>query len=150
MFMYANSGQNKLNVNEKKLTPFYIREKNLVSRQFMSMCSSNKTVSIKKVFVCDSVDHICLGHQACIDIHILPPCYTYKMSTTEEKSKVQKVDLVLTKQPSTLLYPATAENVSKLKQDLIDSFRDTAFINSGPFPSMDTPPAHIHLKPDAI
>ena len=49
VFMYANSGQNKLHVNqkEKKLTPTDIREKNLVSRQFMCMCSNNKTVFIK-------------------------------------------------------------------------------------------------------
>ena len=34
--------------NEKKLTPIYIREKKLVSRQFMCMCSNSKTVSRKK------------------------------------------------------------------------------------------------------
>ena len=50
MFMYANSGQNKLNVyeKEKKLTPLYIREKNLVSKQFTCTCSKNITASIKK------------------------------------------------------------------------------------------------------
>ena len=49
MFMCANSGQNKLNVNEKekKLAPIYIREKNLVSRQFTCTCSKNITMSIK-------------------------------------------------------------------------------------------------------
>lgn len=95
------------------------------------------------------MDCIYLGYQACIDIHILPPSYTYPMSTTEEKSKVQKVDPVLTMQTTTIPCPATAENVGKLMQDLIDGFKDTAFNNSGPFPSMDTPPAHIHLKQDA-
>ena len=32
---------------KKKLNPIYIRENNLVSRQFMCMCSSSKTVFIK-------------------------------------------------------------------------------------------------------
>ena len=50
MFINGNSGQNKLNVNKKikKLTPIYIREKNLVSRQFTCTCSNNKNVFIKK------------------------------------------------------------------------------------------------------
>ena len=45
MFKYANSGQYKLNVN--KLPPTYIRQKNLVSRQFMCTCSNNKLDFIK-------------------------------------------------------------------------------------------------------
>ena len=48
MFMYVNSGQNKLNVNEKeKMTPIYISEKSPVSRQFSCTCNKNKTVFIK-------------------------------------------------------------------------------------------------------
>ena len=44
------SGENKLNVNEKekKLTPIYIWEKNLVSRQ-LTCTFSNKTAFIKNV-----------------------------------------------------------------------------------------------------
>ena len=50
MFMYSNYGQNKLNVTEKekKLTPIYIGEKNLKSKQFTCTCSKNKTAFIKK------------------------------------------------------------------------------------------------------
>ena len=41
-------GTNLVNEKEKKkLNPIYIRENNLVSRQFMCMCSSSKTVFIK-------------------------------------------------------------------------------------------------------
>ena len=45
MFLYANSGQNKLNDNEKekKLTSNYIREKNLVPVQFTYTCNKNIT-----------------------------------------------------------------------------------------------------------
>ena len=50
MFMYASSGQNKINVNEiiisrKKMTLIYIREKNFVCKQFN--CSKYVTVFIK-------------------------------------------------------------------------------------------------------
>ena len=109
----------------------------------------NGNSSKQPVFVCDSVDRIFLGRQACIDLHILPSCYPQPMPNTT-KSEVLKVDLVLPERPSTLPYPATAENVDNLKQSLIDTFKNTAFNNTGPFPSMDTQPAHIHLKPDAI
>ena len=44
MFTYANSDQNKLNFNENK-TLIYVRENNLVLRQFTS--SKNITVFIK-------------------------------------------------------------------------------------------------------
>ena len=46
--MYTSSRPNKLNVNkkEKKLTPIYIRENNLVSRQFTYRYTNNKTVFI--------------------------------------------------------------------------------------------------------
>ena len=47
MFMYGDSGQNKLNVNEKKLTLISIRGKNFALRQFMCTCSKNITIFIK-------------------------------------------------------------------------------------------------------
>ena len=47
-----------------------------------------------------------------------------------------------------LPYPATNENVPKLKQYILDQFSSIAFNTSRPFPAMDTTPAHIHLKLD--
>ena len=82
------------------------------------MCNSSK----QPVFVSDNVDLIYLWCQACNELHILLPCYPYLRTTTEEKSEAQKADPVLSEQPSTLPYPATAENVGKLKQSLIDNF----------------------------
>lgn len=75
----------------------------------------NGNNSTEPVFVCDNVNHIYLGHQACTDLHIPHPCYLYSMSTTEEKSEVQKVDPILPERLSMLPYPAIAENVEKLK-----------------------------------
>lgn len=45
-----------------------------------------------------------------------------------------------------LPYPATNENVPKLKRYILDQFSSIAFNTSRPFPAMDTTPAHIHLK----
>ena len=51
--------------------------------------------------------------------------------------------------PKRLPYPATDDNEPKLGT-LKDAFKDTAFNISPPFPAMNGPPAHIHLKPDVI
>ena len=50
--------------------------------------------------------------------------------------------------PPPLPYPATEENVGKLKDYLIKSF-PTVFTRSTPFPAMACKPVHIHLKKDA-
>ena len=53
--------------------------------------------------------------------------------------------------PPSLPYPATEENIPKLKAFILDQFKDSAFNNKTiPFPSMSAPPAHIHLKLDAL
>ena len=51
--------------------------------------------------------------------------------------------------PATSFSPLM-QNVPLLKQFLIDSFLSTTFNKSIPFSSLSTPPAHIHLSPDAI
>ena len=52
--------------------------------------------------------------------------------------------------PSTLPFPPTAENIPKLEQFIREKFANSAFNRSGVFPSISSPPAHIHLKPNAI
>ena len=52
--------------------------------------------------------------------------------------------------PTSLPHPPTVENVPLLKQYILDSFKNSAFNNDPPFPTMNAKPAHIHLKPDAI
>ena len=53
------------------------------------------------------------------------------------------------RKPHNLPYLATDDNVDRLKQYLIDSFKSTAFNKCPPFPAVETKPVHIHLKPDA-
>ena len=51
--------------------------------------------------------------------------------------------------PSHIPYPATPENILKLEKYLLAQFSETVFDRASPFPAMNSPPAHIHLKPDA-
>ena len=105
--------------------------------------------SKQPVFICDKADRVYLGRQACIDLRILPPCYPYPMPPVEEKEEIHKVDTMLPERPSSLPYPATTKNIDNLKQHLIEKFKNTVFNNAGAFPAMETPLAHIHLKPNA-
>ena len=52
--------------------------------------------------------------------------------------------------PTTIPFPAVDKNIDKLKQYLINKFKDTAFNKATPFPAMHTKPVHIHLKPDVV
>ena len=52
--------------------------------------------------------------------------------------------------PDRIPYPATEENIPKLKQYILDNFANSAFNREPPFPAMNTKPGHIHLKSDAI
>ena len=109
----------------------------------------NGNSSKQPVFICDDVDRIYVGRQACIDLHILPPCYPYPMSHNDDEDEVNMIkSTTLPERPTTLPVPPTAENIDKLKQTLIDTFKDTVFNTSGAFPAMDTIPATIHLKED--
>ena len=55
--------------------------------------------------------------------------------------------------PTNLPFPATPENIPKLKSWLTDAFKDTAFSKvgeDGKFPALTGPLAHIHLKEGAV
>ena len=49
-----------------------------------------------------------------------------------------------------LPYDPTPENIPKFKLYLADQFASRTFKLSTPFPEMSTPPAHMHLKSDAV
>ena len=55
----------------------------------------------------------------------------------------------LPQRPEKLQFEPIEENTPKLKQYLLEQFSKTTFNRDGPFPSMDTKPAHIHIQPDA-
>ena len=47
-------------------------------------------------------------------------------------------------------FPATIENVDRLKQFILDAFDSSAFNTSAPFPVITGPPGHIHLREGAV
>ena len=51
--------------------------------------------------------------------------------------------------PKRLPFAPDASNIPKLKQYLLNAFDSSTFNKSHPFPKLSTPPAHIHLRPDA-
>ena len=51
------------------------------------------------------------------------------------------------RKPAQIPFDGVEKNIEHLKQFLLDSFANTAFNKSKPFPKLSTPPARIHLKP---
>ena len=110
--------------------------------------SINNHTSRQALFFCEEADRIYLSRKACIDLSILPPSYPHPMYTNDEA--VHSIEsVVIPEKPKSLPYPATEDNINDLKQHLIDTFKETAFSKSTPFPSMDTKPVHIHVDPEA-
>ena len=52
--------------------------------------------------------------------------------------------------PTKIPYPPVESNVPKLRQYIVEKFKDSAFDRSAPFPKMNTKQGHIYLKPDAV
>lgn len=112
----------------------------------------NNTTS-QPFYISHNVDRIYMSKFALIDLNILPSTYPLPMNhsatvaaiDTETTTKKPKIP----PRPKTLPFPATEENIPKLKDYLLTAFADTAFnANAEPFPCMTGPPAHIYLKPD--
>lgn len=112
--------------------------------------SINGNSSKRPVFVCDKVNRIYVGRQACIDLHILPPCYPHPMTPTPRVDEVHKIEQKLPERSSCHPFPATNDNITNLNKHLIETFKNTVFNKSGAFPAMETIPAHIHLKEEVI
>ena len=72
-------------------------------------------------------------------------CDTIHPGTQPHKTDKPKFDYSRTPP-----YSPTNESVQDLKKWLLDQFATTVFNKSGKFPAMPGPPAHIHLKDDAI
>ena len=105
------------------------------------------------LYICEKVDRIYLGRRSCSELKILPPSFPYPMPNYIINESVHTANHIETseipRKPHNLPYLATDDNVNRLKQYLIDSFKSTAFNKCSPFPAMETKPVHIHLKPDA-
>ena len=123
----------------------------------------NRT-SKQALYICEKVDRIYFSRSGCVEVGIISREFPYPMeemnvidtSTSEAKPEAQssKIGEMAREspppRPKELPYPATVENVDRLKQYILDSFASSAFNNSRPFPVITGPPGHIHLKEGAV
>ena len=123
----------------------------------MSFSIGNHTTK-QPLFISDKADRIYLSRKGCTELQILPPSFPYPMPAENinsfechtQQTDIAKESRELPQRPSKIPYPPTEENVPKLKQFLVDTFKETAFNKSTPFPAMETKPVHIHLKENAV
>ena len=132
---------------------------------FLLACQSWLPVTFKignrstkqALYICSEIQVIYFNKAACIiDIGILPPWFPKSMTSLPSatcNAIHHKIDPPANKtnfnNPKTPPYLPTSENIQKLKEWLLDQFATTVFNNSGKFPAMSGPPAHIHLKEGA-
>ena len=94
------------------------------------------------LYICDHVDRIYFGREGCKETNILPRSFPFPMQT------VEAVEPTLPPRPEKIPFAATDENVPKLKAYLVEKFGDSVFNRATPFRTMNSPPAHIHLRRD--
>ena len=92
-----------------------------------------------------------------MDVTILPSTFPYPMvNLTQPNPSVSSIKdkpvprTAPPRRPTKMPFEPVPENVPKLKKYILDQFASSTFNRSAPFPEMKTPPARIHLKPDAI
>ena len=112
-------------------------------------------ITNQPLYICEKVDRIYFSRQGCIETTIIPNSFPHPAvnSISSEVAACHDIQTQCTPpppKPKQLPFPATEANVPKLKQYILEKFETSAFNKSSPFPAMNTPPAHIHLKPEAI
>lgn len=115
--------------------------------------SIGKLSTKQPLYNSEKADRIYLSRQGCTALQILPSSFPYPMPEHQVNSieaTPSETPRKIPPKPEQIPYPPLKENTEKLKQYLIDSFKDTLFNKSIPFPAMETKPVHIHLKPDAV
>ena len=120
------------------------------------------------LFICDKIDQLYFSKQGCIDLKILPPTFPSPMAaptenvsavhatstqsgnSTNQSDSQSMTETILPSRTTSLPYQATVKNIPKLEQFLKTQFASSVFNCGPPFPQMNTPPAHIHLKHTAV
>lgn len=115
--------------------------------------SIGKLSTKQPLYNSEKADRIYLSRQGCTALQILPSSFPYPMPEHQVnliEATPSETPRKIPPKPEQIPYPPLKENTEKLKQYLIDSFKDTLFNKSIPFPAMETKPVHIYLKPDAV
>ena len=107
-------------------------------------------ISRQPLYICEKIDRIYFGRKGCTEMNIIPPSFPYPMNTEVKMEYINEVQEQTHQRPTSIPFPATEENIPKLKEHLIKEFSSTTFNKTSPFKAMQCPPVHIHIKPDAI
>ena len=75
---------------------------------------------------------------------------TQSSNNTNQSDSQSMAKPILPSQPTSLPYQPIVQNIPKLEQFLKTQFASSAFNRESPFPQINTPPAHIHLKRTAV
>ena len=119
------------------------------------------------LYICDRIDKIYFSKQACIGVGLLPEFFPRQIDMHNNQAIAAEIlpdpkptpctipvtYPELPTRPNQTPYPATPENVPKLKSWLINAFKESAFSKTGKdgkFPHLSGPPAHVHLKTPAF
>ena len=101
------------------------------------------------LYFCDRVDRIYFSREGCTAVDILPPTFPYPMNEPKPTTETPIAALHEPRvRPKELPFPGTEENISKLKDHLVNEFPNV-FRKSTPFRTMNCKPVHIHLKNNA-
>ena len=132
--------------------------------------SGNERTTRQIVYVTDSTDKLFLSREACVDLGIIPtqfpvvgevPMVDCSMSSSANSASssqdVIPLDCTCPKRtkppplPTSLSCPATEENVTKLKQYLLDHYSSSTFntCEHQPLPMMEGPPMHLMIDSKA-
>ena len=153
-----------LKINEKDLIPcsrkvMAVGGSVLTCKGYINACFTvGHKNSQQPLYICEKVDRIYFSRQACLDVDILHPNFPYPMTKEAAMAEIQSANsnnqqtspkITENQRSRTPPCPLTEENIPQLKQHLMKEFA-SVFTRATPFPAMNCPPAHIHLKPDAV
>ena len=140
---------------------------NVLGSKIVNMELNGENIDVEVYFI-KGITSMYLSIEACKKMHIIPQnfpftnikqsnCETPLPSAQNDDEEVEVSGAQCEKagkfpsRPKALPFPPTKENVSKLKEWLLQTFADTTFnTKADQLPVMAGKPHKIHLKPDAI
>jgi len=81
------------------------------------MLKFNKHSTVQPLYFCKNVDRIYLSRKGCTELKILPQTFPFLMDQQATVSSIRQPDQPSpTGRPTKLSYPATEDNITKLKE----------------------------------
>ena len=104
------------------------------------------------LFICKDIQRLYFSRTACIYLCLLRGLENFHAVFPHQEVglKHNKCEDQLPNRPPNPPFPATEENIGKLKSWVLEKFAKMTFNKDGLFPAMSGPAAHIHLKEGAV